>query len=215
MKKYRLIRDFALLLTGAAVLFGLFTLVNMFGSKTENNSRSDVSNARRVAELSQKRRNWPSAIAGNQKLIEQDPYDGHARWFRAASHRQLTMEVYRDLDDLKKQSGPQNEIDTLQASFKEKAEEACVLYSECLDFARYRNRSRASIALMHMLLGNTEKSLDFLELAVNDGYYNRQYSLGAFDLLRSQPRFRAINQQENRNRQNAIGNKLPQVFIAK
>ena len=211
MNKFRLFRDVGLLLVGGIVLFGLYTLVNMYGAKKQSENRSEFSNARRVAELSIKSQNWQSAIASNKKLAEQDPFNGHAWYHQATASYSVVDEARRGLDDLEKENADPETISAAETALNENILSAREVFLSCLDFARYRNRSRIYLASLESMLDNKEKALDHLELAVKDGFYNRQFRISRFGSLRDSPRFADILRMENENKNRRPAFNRPQV----
>lgn len=212
MKKQTLIRDLSLLFIGCLVLFGVVTVVSMFGGEANGQTQSEFSSARRMAELSAKKRNWPNAVAGNQKLLELDPHNGHALYFLATSKYQVAMKSQKALKNAKDQGLSSNEIEQLEATFLVDTKSTMESFRKCIDFARYRNRARAYLALLHMIQGENDEAIELLDEAVDDGYYNQQNRLVAFNQLSSHPRFSDIAQKERANRERTFGRIRPQVF---
>ena len=206
------LRDFAVLCIGGLIVFGVVTFVTYYAKGDDEVDSSNHSPARRLADMSLKREDWENVKTGNQRLIELDPFNGHA-WFNKgnAEFQQMLIKRRRYLRTMNRGNKTEEELEKLKEDFLSTAKVALDTFKGCLDFARYRNRSRAQLAYIYICLDNSELALNNLEDAVNDGYYNKRYGLQAFQSLESSPRFEYIKEKESENRVGSFDGIRPSV----
>lgn len=199
MRNSRLLREISLLILGTTVLLSVFTLVKISRRESIPSNLAQYSHARQIAERSFKQRNWDSALASNHQLIEQDPFNSHARYNKAKASYHIVMEAQKMLETIK-QSGTRDEVVAARKDFRQKIEMTQQLFSHCMEFSRYRNLSLIFLAALARKNQQHELALDYLESAVDDGFHDPQIHIKDFGSFGDSPRYHQILQREHLNK---------------
>ena len=174
MKKMRILRDLTILVFGAGAIFGVVTLFNSFELGQQSNSPDNLSVERQRADSLMSSNDWVTAIPDNLKLIERDPFDGHA-WFRLAKGRfQIAVDSRENLRLISQELGAESDVAiAARTKMESLADEAIECYEKCVDFARYRRGALANIAYLHGVCGRNRLAIKYFDMAVKDGYFGR------------------------------------------
>ena len=202
MKKTRILRDITILVLGIGAIFGVVTLFNSFELGRQATSPDNLSVERQKADSLISSNDWAGAIPENLKLVERDPFDGHA-WFSLAQGRfQVAVDSWENLWSISEESGAENDVAiAARREMESLVDDAIECFEKCIDFARYRRGALANIAYLHGLCGRNRLAIKYFNMAVRDGYSGRRNSRGLgvvghrFTLLAYLP----ISEQEVRN----------------
>ena len=206
MKKVRILRDLVILVIGVGVIFGIVTLFNSFDFGEQSGTPDNLSAERQRADSSVEENDWVAAIPDNLKLLERDPFDGHA-WFRLAQGRyRLAVDSHAILLSINDTEGVESDVASVAwMEMETRADEAIECFEKCVDFARYRRASLANIAYLHSLCGRERLAIKYLGKAVKDGYFGRRTprrfgtEMHRFVFLAHLPAFLPLRVQEHRN----------------
>ena len=178
MKKMRILRDLTILVLGVGAIFGVVTLFNSFELGQQSNSPDNLSAERQRADSLMNSNDWVAAIPDNLKLVERDPFDGHA-WFRLAQGRfQIAVDSRENLRLISEELGAESDVAiAARTEMESLADDAIECYEKCADFARYRRGSFANIAYLHGLCGRNKLAIEYFDMAVRDGYFGRRNSI--------------------------------------
>lgn len=219
MKLKRFARDAGMVLGFCGAFYLLTIVVGRLDGDTADNS--DFSRTRKRADQAVERRDWNSASLDFEKLAQDDPYNGHARFRTADSYsrqRNLVLNKLRESIDSRSEEERKemrDQINDLGAKAKEN-------YIEAKKFARFREESLLHIAAIDAYHNRNQEALDALAEFVDYGYFTngltqyRSFGYGGdkytsaaavFDpessgiRLHAEPRFWEIVRKESLNRE--------------
>ena len=105
-------------------------------------------------------RNYEIAISHFDQVLRDDPYNGVAMFGRAIAFRKLfySAAVRANADPVEQ---------------KQTAEDAIAAFQKCIDFPRYRNLAYHNISRIYAHQRDTDRAIEYMEKAVENGYYTR------------------------------------------
>lgn len=168
MKKF--FRDAGILVLFCGVFYFMTVMVSRLDGDSGNDD-SDLSPARKQADVFVQRKDWQSAKLEYIKLTEQDPLNGYAWDQYARSILELRMESISILRGLNRSDIRNNQrVNELDRQIDELSDEAREVLLRVKKFARYRSRALLRLAVIECYRGNNEEAMDFLEEFVGRGY---------------------------------------------
>ena len=197
------IRDWFLLAIGGAVTLAIVLWLVPFGDESQTRiSPNNFSPARMEADQHLKENGLIAAMSSNRRLVEQDPFDGHARFRLGKGMFRSIRELGDTLPQIEEEEGLDSDrYVEVKKQMESQAGEAIQCFEACTDFARYRAKSLAAIALLHGRCGRDDEALEFFGQAIREGYRIQGIQgVDSFSFLDKRPEMKVLRLQEQRNR---------------
>jgi len=169
----RFFRDTGILLAFCGAFYLLIVLVGRLDGDSGSDS-SEFSPVRKRADKYVAKKDWGSAIKEYEKLIEQDPYNGHA-WYRLGSLLLRTRtDAMFELSSLEEEGAGTRAANDASKRIENSSARAYEVLSELTRFARYRRDALIQLAILECDRGEHDAALDYLEEFIGRGYSTRR-----------------------------------------
>lgn len=188
----RLVRDVLILIAFCSA----FYMLTLFVGREDKFSRdrSNFSRERILADESVSNRDWESAIAHYDKLLEEDPFNELAMVRRARADLKLTEGRVKNLRQRKASAGEdQQRLKQIDSEIAKFVAESIASQEQLLLSSRFRDSAIRNEVILHCIGGNIPEAIEALEVYANEastGAMNRPLSFDSrLKVLRREPAF--------------------------
>ena len=206
MKLSRLARDGIVLFAFVLAFYLVILWVQYLGSAEQESIAEEVSFDRQQAEQSYNMKNWDQSAVHFERLVEKDPFNGHAWFFLGYSYHAQQVPMYTLVNRELRRTNPDPEkITQWNDQLKVTMDRAIPPLIRAIDFPRYRNQARFLLARMHAYHGERELAFKYLSEALQDGFIsNYKGGIGnggifEFRQIRETPEFQRMVRWEAEN----------------
>ena len=143
----KIVRDLLILVVFCGLFYGLTKGIDFVGENPVAQTEvSEFSPARIAADDAVSRGRWEDAIVELEKLIEDDPYNGHAWYTLGEQHASLVYHYRRNHRKAMNSGRSQERLDMYVELIEKHTAPAIEAFERAMDFARFRNLSRINLA---------------------------------------------------------------------
>ncbi|MCH2183621.1 MAG: hypothetical protein MK108_16605 [Mariniblastus sp.] len=171
MNLHRLARDGVVLLAFGLAFYLVTLLIQYLGSGEAESMAQEVSFDRRQAEQLYNEKNWVQSAVHFERLVQDDPFNGHAWFFLGYSYNRQQIPFYTLVNrELRRTTPDPQKITQWNDQLKVAMQRAVPPLIRATDFPRYRNQARFMLARMHAYHGDRDMALQYLSEALQDGF---------------------------------------------
>ncbi|MEM7454597.1 MAG: hypothetical protein AAF456_09635 [Planctomycetota bacterium] len=203
----KLIRDLLILVVFCGAFYGLTRGIDLMGDQPAVQAEvTEYSAARIAADDAVSRGRWEDAIVELDKLIVDDPFNGHAWYTLGEQHAALVYHYRRNYRTAVNRGRSQDRLDMYLELIEEHTGPAIAAFERAMDFARFRNLSRVNLAHLYNVEDRDDEAIAMLRAAMEEGFSVNGGLRRNFFSLRSHPEFEELREIESEINRRRIAN---------